>query len=387
MVKKPAAVLAGASVAAFASVALIAAPASAHTPVHPAPSHGSHGSHGSHSAGSRGVVFVQNDDVNGNAVVAYDRAADGTLTQAGTYATGGLGGQEAGTGPDHLASEGSLAYDTTHQRLYAVNAGSNTLTVFSVHGDRLVREQVVSTGGSFPVSVAVHGGSVYVLNALDGGSVQGYLNVAGHLVRMPSWYRTLGIQGSGTPGQVTFSPDGSQLFVAGKSNNTLAVYRVDGVGGIAAKPTATTLPNGGTPFSVVFDAQGRAVAVDSTANALDTYSVGRNGSLTQLGTAATGQKATCWAVRDGDFFFTGNAGSGSISGFVESHGQLKAIGNTSSGAGTIDLAASSDGKNLYAQVGLTGGVDEFHVNADGSLTQVGSVTVPNAIGGEGIVAS
>jgi hypothetical protein len=50
------------------------------------------------------VVFVQTDRSTGNQVVAYHRAADGTLTPAGTYATGGLGGQLSGSVVDHLAS-------------------------------------------------------------------------------------------------------------------------------------------------------------------------------------------------------------------------------------------------------------------------------------------
>ena len=46
-----------------------------------------------------------------NRVVAYDRAADGTLTPAGSYATGGRGGILAGSVVDHTASQGSLAAD------------------------------------------------------------------------------------------------------------------------------------------------------------------------------------------------------------------------------------------------------------------------------------
>jgi len=41
-------------------------------------------------------------------------------------------------------------------------------------GDRLVLRQVISSGGTFPVSVAIHGNLVYVVNALNGGSIQGY---------------------------------------------------------------------------------------------------------------------------------------------------------------------------------------------------------------------
>src|SRR5258708_6401184 len=84
-----------------------------------------------------GEVFVQTDAVSGNAIVVYDRAAGGTLRMAGTYPTGGLGGVLNGSVIDHLASQGSLAYDRTSGLLYAVNAGSDTVTVFSVSGDRL----------------------------------------------------------------------------------------------------------------------------------------------------------------------------------------------------------------------------------------------------------
>ena len=42
-------------------------------------------------SGSGRAVFVQTDNTAGNRVVAYERAADGTLTPAGSYATGGRG--------------------------------------------------------------------------------------------------------------------------------------------------------------------------------------------------------------------------------------------------------------------------------------------------------
>ena len=54
--------------------------------------------------GADHAVFVQTDNPAGNQIVAYSRAADGTLTAAGTVATGGLGGVLAGSAVDHLAS-------------------------------------------------------------------------------------------------------------------------------------------------------------------------------------------------------------------------------------------------------------------------------------------
>src|SRR5581483_3545573 len=115
------------------------------------------------------------DNPAGNQVVAYDRGADGRLTQAGVYDTGGLGGVLSGSQVDHTASQGALAYDAAHQLLLAVNAGSNTVSVFRVNGGRLTAVQVVPSGGSFPVSIAVSHNLVYVLHARHGGSIQGFV--------------------------------------------------------------------------------------------------------------------------------------------------------------------------------------------------------------------
>src|SRR5271170_5070197 len=72
-----------------------------------------------HSGFAAGAVFVQTDNLAGNQVVAYDRAGGGQLTLAGTYDTGGLGGQLSGSVVDHLASQGSLGYDPARGLLYA----------------------------------------------------------------------------------------------------------------------------------------------------------------------------------------------------------------------------------------------------------------------------
>jgi hypothetical protein len=97
-----------------------------------------HGHHGFDFGGANDrAVFVQTDNTGGNEVVAYHRSPSGALTEAGSYQTGGLGGQLAGSVVDHLASQGSLALDRQAGLLVAVNAGSNTISVFGVRGDEL----------------------------------------------------------------------------------------------------------------------------------------------------------------------------------------------------------------------------------------------------------
>ncbi len=343
--------------------------------------------------GADHAVFVQTDNTAGNQIVAYTRAADGTLAAANTYPTGGLGGVLAGSVVDHLASQGSLVYDQRHALLYAVNAGSNTLSVFAVRGDRLNLIQVLDSGGTFPVSVAVHGDVVYVLNAENGGNVQGYLVLFNHLIPIPGSNRPLGLnpaatpQFVNTPGQVAFSPDGSELIVTTKANgNDIDVFGVGPFGLLSAKPVVNSEP-GTVPFAISFDRAGHLVIAEAGTNALATFTLNRDRTITQLASVPTGQAATCWVASVDGLFYASNAGSPSVTGFrAGSGGQITLLGNTTTDPGTVDASASSDGRFLYVQTGAAGIVDEFHINAGGSLTGLGSVTVPGSAGGEGIVA-
>jgi 6-phosphogluconolactonase (cycloisomerase 2 family) len=346
-----------------------------------------------HHSVRTGAVFVQTDSPTGNTVVAYRRAADGTLTEAGRYATGGLGGVLSGSVVDHLASQGSLTLDRRHHALYAVNAGSDTLTVFGVAGDRLRRRDVVPSGGSFPVSVAAHGDRVYVLNARAGGTVQGFRRTGHGLVAIPGSNRALGLDPTATPefvntpGQVAFSPDGSQLLVTTKANgNDVDVFRVQRSGSLSATPTVNSLP-GAVPFAMSFDRLGRLVLAEAGTNSVATFRVDGAGDLHAISSAATGQAATCWIVRNGDRFYASNAGSATLSGYrVGSSGGLTPLGTTATDPGTVDATVSSNGSHLYVQAGAAGQVDAFRIGRDGTLTLLGSITVPDAVGGEGIAA-
>ena len=77
-----AAAIAAATTAAAAAIAATPAFASVSSPAAATATARADGDH---------AVFVQTDNTAGNRVVAYQRAADGTLIPAGSYATGGRG--------------------------------------------------------------------------------------------------------------------------------------------------------------------------------------------------------------------------------------------------------------------------------------------------------
>lgn len=186
-----------------------------------------------HGTRARHAVFVQTNDPSGNSIVAFQRNADGTLALAGSYRTGGNGGRTSGSGSDPLSSQGSLVLDPAAGLLLAVNAGSDSVSVFAVNGDKLHLRQVVSSGGPFPVSIAVSGSLAYVLDAGLAGYVHGYRIANGELVPIPGSTRSLGLSNTNppfylsSPAQVGFTPAGTQLVVTTKLNALVDVFSVN----------------------------------------------------------------------------------------------------------------------------------------------------------------
>jgi len=343
------------------------------------------------------AVFVQTDNPAGNAIDVLDEHPDGRLSLDQTVSTGGAGGQSSGATADELASQGSLVYDPNGQLLLAVNAGSNTLSVLSTQGPGIHLVQVVSSGGPFPDSVAVHGNLVYVLDAGGTGTVTGYRLFGDRLVPLPGSTRTLGLSNTtppnflGSPGQIGFSPDGSELIVTTKAaTSSLDVFSVNPIGLLSATPTVTADP-GNVPFSFATTPTGQLAVAEAANSTLHTYGFAPGGALTSLSASVPdNQTALCWITAVGAYYYVANAGSNSLSAYsISSNGTPSLIGTTgvvaSTDAGPIDMAASADGSTLFVEAGAAGAVDELHVNADGSLTDLGSVASLGA-GIEGIAA-
>src|ERR1700739_3755757 len=81
-----------------------------------------------------GAVFAMTNAASNNQINAYIRGEDGSLQFSAAFPTGGNG---SGGTVDPLTSQGSLTLSADHNLLFAVNAGSGTLSTFAVRGAQL----------------------------------------------------------------------------------------------------------------------------------------------------------------------------------------------------------------------------------------------------------
>jgi len=351
----------------------------------------------SDGSASRGAVFVMTNAADKNEIVAYKRAADGSLQEGLSFPTGGRG---SGGVTDPLGSQGSLTLSQDHSLLFAVNAGSGDISVFQVHGAVLSLLNKVACGGSEPVAVAQYGKLVYVVNAGGASSVVGfYLDKSGKLKPIADSIAYLSSGNSGAA-SVSFSPDGQFLLVTEKLTNNIDAFHVQIDGTLA--PIVVNPSAGPGAFAVRFALNGAALVAETgpagghNASAISSYALLANGTLSPISNSVpTLAAATCWhaVTPNGSFVYTSNAGSSTISGFaISAAGALTplagtVVGTNPTGSTNLDIAISSDGEFLYTLDSGTGSISIFGINQDGSLTNLGDAGGLSAAAGfNGIAA-
>jgi len=326
-----------------------------------------------------GAVFTLSNSAAGNAVIAFARGADGTLTPAGTFATQGNG---TGAG---LGSQGAVALGGDGQFLFAVNAASNTITSFAVDGTSLTRVSTVASGGTLPISLTTHGNLVYVLNAGDTENITGFsVDQNGRLTMLPGSSRPLSGTGVG-PAEVGFDPSGSRLVVTEKNTNRIDVFAV-GSGGLASAAVVNASA-GQTPFGFAFNQQGVLIVSEAfgggvDASAVSSYRLSTNGTLAVVSASVpTTETAACWiaVTNNGKFAYAANTGSASVTGYRVDQASLTILnpdgktGNT--GNTPIDAAVSRNSQFLYTLTAGSHTISAFSVGQDdGSLGQVGEAS-------------
>ena len=333
---------------------------------------------------SNGDGQVEGTQVQGqNTIVSYGRNTDGTLTFIGEVNSGGNGGDfDGGEGLDPLISAYALTKTTDNNFVLAVNAGSASVSAFTVNDDySLELGSTQGTNGVGPNSIAYLesnlsgvNGMVYVSNIAreefadagepaQQGSLMGFwLTDSGELNPIDGSWRALGNR----PSAVQFSPDGRFLVVASINSGSSAlangdqdeivVYTVNADGTLSESPTdgaASTLRDNAEGrnlpsaigFQIVGDnyvvvTEAREFRPDGTPPAfpalqdgsVSTWQITADGTLTPIsldvasGVDNTGRTA-CWIDfnEDESLFFVSNAIEAGLACYSFDEGRIQLV--------------------------------------------------------------
>lgn len=332
-------------------------------------------------------IYVMENNPQGNRIVNYkEYFGGGVLYRVERRNTGGLGaGDNAPADP--LGSQGSLLLSENRQNLYAVNAGSNNISVFSINRLGFLRLiQVINSEGDFPVSLTQDDDFIYVLNAGGDGNVTGFtVSPSGRLDILNGSQRSLSLGGEPVPvgnarnlapGQLSFDKLARQLIVVNAGGNggagELIAFNVDDDGNLSAT-SRNIASEGAVPFSLDFSKNG-IVLVAEASGSVSSYSIG----LAPISSVVSNQQTeTCWIkATDQGSAYTANTGSGTISRYeVSRSGQLTLANATAASglSGPIDFDISNDGKLLVVLEAFSGRLKSFNVDTEsGSLTPLSS---------------
>jgi 6-phosphogluconolactonase (cycloisomerase 2 family) len=387
--------------------------------------HGHAGKGGKAGTKLDGAVYTETNG-SPNQVIVFDRHANGTLNEAQTVATEGTGGHQFQPGCPSpcpiLDTQGEVILSPNGKLLFAVNAGSDSITSFRVTSSGLVEVGVTASGGPFPNSLTVHRNRLYVLDSGTGStppniagftfSGKGKLTpIAGSIQPLvggaiPGLPRQIGFDKTGTVLVVTLLANASGPPPAGGKSDTIDTFPVSSSGAAGAGSAHNSTSN--FPFAFAIDPSNHAIVaqVDQLTGppgSVASYDAA-GGALTPLDSGvSSGGNAPCWVVitQNGKYAFVVNTGGPPFGPNVaeyslSSSGTLTSLGNTTAVSGEFgntDEALSSDDKYLYVlspleppSYGMPGGsshIDIYMVDAGGTLKFVGStpsIPVPSLSG-------
>jgi 6-phosphogluconolactonase (cycloisomerase 2 family) len=352
---------------------------------------------------SAGALYFITNDPSNNFVVSADISSNGQLALRQAIMTGGKGshGVEAANGPDALFSQGSVKTSQATNLLATVNAGSNTLSLFSINPNDPAELSPIATpvpsGGEFPMSLAFNSDGTQVC-ALNGGQVNGVAcfsaDATNGLTPLANTVRSIGLNQTtppsgpaGTASHVIFSEDGQHLIASIKglppTPGFLAVWDVASDGSLSENFQKVSPGQGGLlPFSMTVIPGKNAILATDAGVGFDIFDF--NAQPESAGNSSVvpiaGQGATCWSSfskQTGNFYLTDVLTSQVTEVNVDDNlkGSIVKQYPQGNGSGTIDNEiASVNGKDFMYVLGANATtVDVLALNAPGEATGIQSL--------------
>lgn len=377
----------------------------------------------------QGWIYTEADSgaSNSNVVYALAYRQDGSIRPLTIreWPTGGTGdklilGKSAGA----WAGDSQVSLSPDHKFLFAVNQGSDNISVFRVNASTgnltAVPGSPFPSGGHAPISVSFNGRFLVVANHgyLTGDKPPGIPSRTG--------YTSFTVSPSGAlhqistlpdpaaaPIETALSPTGNVVFSSGFFSFKLHVMRLAASGQLANAPGSPAPfprsvtagrkappvlppPAVGLPFGVSVNPVKPFVYYAATvAGRVAVYRYGPSGRLTFVSQVNNnGSLAGCWTAitRNGRFLYVANSGTRSISAFAVSAGgaHLTQIQNVHTPSdGTVwNLALDPTNRFLYVVADHQDAdfprptpadgnfVDAFRIAGNGMLKPIATVALP-----------
>lgn len=333
-----------------------------------------------------GAVYAMTNATSGNEVIVLFRDLNGYLNYPAHFPTGGNG---TGGG---LGNQGGVILSESQRWLLAVNAGSNSISVFAIKPFGLRLMGTYPSGGVRPVSLTIHDDElVYVVHDTSDNIVGFKMDSRGALTMIPGSVQPLSSSGT-SPAQISFDRHGDLLLVTEKATNRISVFEVDRDGVASRRKTVNSA--GQTPFGFALGFRDQLFVSEAfggarEASALTSYEIEDDNALRVISRSVRSrQTAACWVVLspDGRYAYVSNTGSDTITSYrVSCEGHLTRLQTiaANTGDGPIDMAISADGRFLYVTNRAGGSIGAYRLNPTGRLTPIhgGIDELPTSING------
>jgi 6-phosphogluconolactonase (cycloisomerase 2 family) len=332
----------------------------------------------------RDFVYTNNNVGGTNTVSAFSVASNGVLTQivGSPFLTGGSG---SGSG---LFASNRITTSMVGNFLFVSNGGSNNISVFSINP--ATGSLTAVAGSPFPTGGAAGNGIslgvtpdnkfLFAANAGSGNITVYSIAANGALAPIPGSPFPAG----GQPDGIKVSPDGAFLSVALFSNDAVAMLS------IASNGTLTPVP--GSPFPATANGTVAGLDINCASNLLfggeagfggtnvDVFSIASNGALTSVpgspfNNPGVGSNSNVVLLSPDDrLLFVSNQESNTFTVFnVAANGSLSLVpGSPFAGGGghPSGIATNAAGTFLYAANFDTRSVSVLLIGSNGTLTPV-----------------
>lgn len=327
------------------------------------------------NGGSGHFIYTESNESAGNNIMVYEVKYNGSLQWNSNTASGGVGSGAP------LGSQGALVLSEDNNWLFAVNAGSNSVSTFKVKNDGSLKlKSTKSSGGTGPNSLTMHGNMLYVLNH-GSDNIHGFwVGNNGDLTDIDGSTKPLSSTLVDAP-QISFTPNGDRLVVTEKATNIVGTFKIKNNG--AADWGIFNPSVGNTPFGFEFARDGYMIVSNAEmggagAGSGTSYRINYNGSVHAVnGARANYQSAPCWVAtaQYGRFAYMTNTASNNISSFyVAPWGGLYLLESNAgeTGAGPLDIVVATNNYYVYALNSGAHSISGFHREFFGKLASIGT---------------